>query len=265
MGLGAFGGCPARWVDVLLCACHLANLIPGLRHAVAGLDQNARGSAHVSERGTLPASVPEKTGRPWSPNQVPTADAGAGTRSPHTAPATRRWCRKACRRIAAAPAAPRPPPATSRPVGPAPSRAADHPPVGPNLDLDQGRLDRRVGFPATRTSARSGRRTALPDAFFQSGTRRAAVAGSTTPLAARAADARPLRCSLLRPRNAFDSTARVARGFSSSASCVPIRRRGGLHRPPQQGVLVLQPAESCMSRSLLSSPAAGRSRSRPNS
>ena len=69
---------------------------------------------------------------------------------------------------------------------PAQSRPADHPTVGPDLNLDQGRLvhpDRRVGFPATRTSARSGRRTALLNAFLQSGTRRAAVAGSAATLA----------------------------------------------------------------------------------
>ena len=67
--------------------------------------------------------------------------------------------------------------------------------MGTDLDLDQGRLlhaDRRVGLPATGTSARSGRQTALLDAFLQAATRRAAVAGSATPLAARPAGARPL-------------------------------------------------------------------------
>ncbi len=57
----------------------------------------------------------------------------------------------------------------------------DHPPVGTDLDLDQGRLlhaDRRVGLPAIGTSARSGRQSALLDAFLQAATRRAAVAGS---------------------------------------------------------------------------------------
>ena len=48
---------------------------------------------------------------------------------------------------------------------------------------------------------------------------------------------RPVRAlsrrSLLRPRNAFDSTARVARSFASSASCVPTRRPPRLHRSPE--------------------------------
>ena len=64
---------------------------------------------------------------------------------------------------------------------PAPARAADHTPVGPDLDLDEGGLlgaVGRIGAPASATHARIGRRVMLFRAFFETGPLGAAMAAS---------------------------------------------------------------------------------------